>query len=189
MPTDRQHLFVASYLAKSNKTSAAIAAGYSRKCAASQGHRLMKDPWVIEQIAKGQTRLAKKLEITAEAVLQELAAIGFANIADFIDPPGCIRFKDLDRTKTAAVSEFIVDILRNDVVRTRIKLHDKRAALVDLARHLGLFKPAPLTPFEGPEEGADRETVPIRDDARTLLFALGIAMKAKADKDTDANAN
>lgn len=146
MPKPSRALFVAAYLVSPNQTEAAIAAGYSEKTAKQQGCRLMKDPWVAAEIAKGQAKLAKKYEITAERVLQELALLAFAPLGD-----------------------------------KHVSTSDKRAALVDLAKHLNLFKPALPDPFtDQPDD--DSPDVPIRDSARALLFALATAMKAKAGK-------
>jgi len=187
MLTDQKKLFVASYLQKPVGSEAAIAAGYSERTARSIAHRLLKEPEVAAAIEAGQGKLARKFEITTEAVLQELAAIGFANIADFLDGTGRINIKALDRAKLAAVSELIVDILPGDVVRTRIKLHDKRAALVDLGKHLGLFKPQ--APDLDPPDADDEFTnLPARVLARRILFLLQSQMRSGGGKAAPAAA-
>ncbi len=187
MLTEQQKLFVASYLQKPVGTDAAIAAGYSERTAASIANRLLKDPEIAAAIEAGQTKLARKFEITTDNVLQELAAIGFANIADFLDGTGRINIKALDRAKMAAVSELIVDILPGDVVRTRIKLHDKRGALVDLGKHLGLFKPQ--APDLDPPAADDEFTnLPARVLARRILFLLQSQMRPDGGKAASAAA-
>lgn len=177
MPTERMKRFVDAYMADPKGTPAAVAAGYSEKTAHAAATKLLKNPWVAAEIAKRQTKLAKKFEITADNVLQELAAIGFANIGDYLNATGRIDIKGLDRTKMAAVAELIVDILPGDVVRTRIKLHDKRAALVDLAKHLGLFRPT--TPFDDADGVPAEENTPMREVARELVLAFQLAMRGQ----------
>ena len=92
-------------------------------------------------------KAAARYEVTAERVIGELARIAFANISDFvrIGPDGELH-ADLDgcsRDETAALQEVSVEQRANDKAprsrRVKIKLADKRAALVDLGKHLGLF--------------------------------------------------
>ena len=96
-------------------------------------------------------RAAKRAEISIESVLLELAKIGFANIDDFIDvdPHSGVpltNFKKSSREQRAAISEVTVEefvVGRGDEARqvrkTKFKMADKRAALVDLGKHLGAF--------------------------------------------------
>src|ERR1700716_3093531 len=101
---DKQSRFVAEYLIDSNATQAAIRAGYSEKTAEQIGYQLLKKTSVAEAVAAGQRKVAAKLGVTAEAIVAELAKIGFAAVGD-----------------------------------EHVKTSDKRAALVDLGRHRGMF--------------------------------------------------
>lgn len=83
-----------------------------------------------------------------DAVLAELARIAFANPLDYlrIEPDGLCRIdlSNLDRDKAAAIDEIIVDHAEGRdgvtrVKRVRLKMADKRGALVDLGKHQGLF--------------------------------------------------
>lgn len=90
-----------------------------------------------------------KLAITKESVLGELAKIEFANMADYmtVGPDGAptLNFKDLTRDQAAALIEITVEEFRDgrtdarEVRRVKFKLADKKGALVDLGKHLGLF--------------------------------------------------
>src|SRR5262249_47012617 len=95
-------------------------------------------------------RAAARYDVTTERVVAELARIGFANIQDYIaiDRDGSPHFDlaAISRDQAAAIQEIIIDEYKDgkgedarDVKRVRLKLADKRAALVDLGRHLGLF--------------------------------------------------
>src|SRR5208283_714778 len=81
----------------------------------------------------------------------ELAKIGFANMQDYMgSTPGggpYLDFSKLTRDQAAALAEVTVDDFVDGrgenaraVKRVKFKLHDKRAALVDLGGHLGMFQ-------------------------------------------------
>jgi phage terminase small subunit len=99
--------------------------------------------------AQATERAIAKLAITKESVLGELAKIGFANMADYmtVGPDGAptLNFKDLTREQAAALIEITVEEFRDgrtdarEVRRVKFKLADKKGALVDLGKHLGLF--------------------------------------------------
>lgn len=103
-----------------------------------------------EREARGLERAAAKYQVSADRVVAELARLAFANSLDYwtTDSNGepQIDLSKVNRDKGAAISEIIVDTYMDgrsenarQVKRIRIKLHDKRAALVDLGKHLGLF--------------------------------------------------
>ena len=91
----------------------------------------------------------EKLAITKEAILSELAKIAFANMQDYmkVGPDGAptLNFKDLTRDQAAALVEITVEEFRDgrtdarEVRRVKFKLGDKKGALVDLGKHLGMF--------------------------------------------------
>ena len=152
----KQGLFVREYLIDLNATKAAERAGYSKRTAYSQGQRLLQHAAVRDEIQALMDKRATKLEITAERVLAELALIGFANMLDYIavgeNGAARVDLSKLTREQAAAINEITVEeftertgedgdgkpIFEN-VRRTKFKLSDKRAALVDLGRHLKLF--------------------------------------------------
>lgn len=147
----KQRRFVEEYLVDLNATAAAKRAGYTDSGAFQQGYRLLKNVEVAEAIAKAQERLAKKFEVKAERIIEELAKIGFANMQDYMivgangDP--VLNWAALTRDQAAALVEVTVDTYTEGkgddaerVKRVKFKLADKRAALVDLGKHLGLFE-------------------------------------------------
>jgi phage terminase small subunit len=149
--TPKKRRFVDEYLCDLNATQAAIRAGYSKKTAKQIGSRLLTYVDIQEAIAKRRDRLSEKLEITAERVLKELALIGFANMQDYMranaDGDPVLDFSQLTREQAAALSEVTVEAFKDgrgedarDVSKVKFKLSDKRAALVDIGRHLGMFK-------------------------------------------------
>lgn len=148
--TDRQAMFVREYLVDLNGSQAAIRAGYSPRTANRQASRLLSNADIAEAIAEAKKERADRVEITAQMVLRELGKIAFANMQDFMrvgengDP--FVDLSNLTRDQAAALGEFTVEDFTDgrgedarDVRRVKIKLNDKRAALVDIGRHLGMF--------------------------------------------------
>ena len=134
-----------------NGTRAAIAAGYTEKTAASQSSTLLRNPKVIALLEKFGRAALDRFEIKRERVLGELARLGFSNMADYItiDDGGraSIDLSRLTRDQAAAIQEITVEETgegkgkdRREVVRTKLKLANKRDALELLGRHLKLFE-------------------------------------------------
>lgn len=69
--TPKQARFVSEYLKDQNATQAAIRAGYSKATANQQGSRLLANVGVAAAVRKGQTKVAKKAEITVESLAAE----------------------------------------------------------------------------------------------------------------------
>lgn len=160
--TPKQRLFVAEYLIDLNATQAAIRAGYSADTAAQQGHENLRKPDIANAIFDAQQKRSERTQITQDMVLRELAKIGFADIRKAINwksslveeednPEGgdvlvvktivtnnveLIGSDDIDDDTAAAISE----ISQNATGGIKLKMHDKKGALVDIGRHLGMFK-------------------------------------------------
>ncbi|WP_374846658.1 terminase small subunit [Brucella ciceri] len=153
--TPKQERFVAEYLIDLNATQAAIRAGYSEKTAQQQGSRLLLNVLVQEAIAKGREKTAAKLEITKERIVEELAKIAFADIRKAVRwgkspidttsenaspnglgiyPVELVPSEEIEDEIAAAVSE--VSLTQTGI---KIKMHDKKAALVDIAKLLGFM--------------------------------------------------
>ena len=146
----KQAQFVREYLIDLNATQAAIRAGYSAKTAASIGQENLTKPEIDAAIAIAMERRAERTEITADRVLRELAKIGFSNMPDYVTVGGngdpFVDLRALDREQAAAIQEVTVEDFKDgrgadarDVRRIKFKLADKRAALVDIGKHLGMF--------------------------------------------------
>ena len=160
--TAKQRAFVREYLIDLNATQAATRAGYSAKTAYSQGERLLKNVEIDRAISVAMKEREKRTEVTADRVLKELSKIGFADIRKVVkwesalvteedNPEGgdvaiiknivtnqvqIVASEDIDDETAAAIAE----ISQTSNGGVKIKLHDKRAALVDMGRHLGMFK-------------------------------------------------
>lgn len=148
-----RRLFVDEYLIDLNATQAAIRAGYSAKTAASQGERLLRDPDIKRAIAGRMKAREARTEITQDKVIRELARIGFSDIRKAVkwgntevrplDGDGSVLIPyhglalissdEIDDDTAAAIAE--VSEGRNGL---KVKMHDKKSALLELVKHLGL---------------------------------------------------
>jgi phage terminase small subunit len=111
---------------------------------------LMKDN-IANALAERRAKISSKLEVTAERVIAELAALGFANIADFCreNEDGTLAVDTdalLDPARAAAITQVDVQTAADGAQSIKIKLADKKAALVELGKHLGLFNERPEPP-------------------------------------------
>ena len=125
----------------------------STAVAASKQARL---PAVANRIAEIQQQIVVKTDISAQRVLEELAKIGFASYGDFlkIDEFGrsTVDVKSLTKDQLAAISEMEIVTKDDGSQRIKVKLHDKRAALMDIGKHLGMFRDK--VEISGPDGGA-----------------------------------
>lgn len=137
--TPKQERFVDEYLVDLNATAAAKRAGYSEKSASRIAIELLNKTHVSAAIQARRDKLRGKLEITQEAVLQELASIAFANGTDFVTVTGagllCVKAtSEVPKNKLPAIAG-----IKYSQLGIEIKLHDKVRALELLGKHLGVF--------------------------------------------------
>lgn len=159
--TAKQQRFVDEYLIDLNATQAAIRTGYSKKTAQVQSARLLSNVMVSAAVAKGMESRSTRTGITQDMVLRELAKIGFSDIRkvvrwgetmvrmvdgeeecaeDMVPYHGLalIDSTEIDDDTAGAIAE-----VSQGKEGLKVKLHDKKGALVDIGRHLGMFAPTP----------------------------------------------
>jgi len=140
--TQRQCLFVTEYLVDFNARQAAIRAGYPPASAANRGYELLHfcAP-VMQRVEAALAERERRTLVAADRVLKEIARIAFADIRRYLaEGPDGITVRPLAQLSdddAAAVAE-IRGAGQTSGPRG-VKLHDKRAALELLARHLGLI--------------------------------------------------
>lgn len=91
-----------------------------------------------------------RTEVRADQVIAELVHLAFANALDYVtigeDGEPFYDLSRLTRDQGSAVAEITLDTLKTGdrdpvlTTRTRVKLHPKLPALLELGKHLGLFK-------------------------------------------------
>ena len=128
--------FIAEYLIDMNATQAAIRAGYSPKSAHVQGSRLLKNAVIADAIAEGLERLASKLEVTAERVLQERARLAFYNPMRLAGVQTIEQLRALDEDTQRAIQA--IDV--SPTGELRIRGADKDKSLTALEKHLGMYR-------------------------------------------------
>lgn len=140
----RQESFCQKYVIHLNGTKAATQAGYSKKTAQEQASRLLSNVMIQNRISELQKEISERNKIKADDVIQELKALAFWSINDFVSDGN--KVKDLSKQKRS-INKPVVGIKTkteyNEFGQTttvELKLADKRASLVDLGRHLGIFK-------------------------------------------------
>lgn len=110
--------------------------GASRESAESAGPRLFGNVRVQAALTEVKAKLADRVHVTPQRIVEELAAIGFARMRTFVTwgPEGMTLMPDetLSLFDSAAVSEVRQTVTQHGG-SLGIKLHDKKAALDKLA--------------------------------------------------------
>ena len=148
----RKDQFAREYLLDLNSQQAAVRCGYSKRSAAQQGSRLLKDVKIKAEIDREMALRSQKTGISAQRVVQELARIGLADVRDVMswDAAGVTFIPSADlsddaargiqsvksRERTSVDNEGNASV----VVELEVKMHPKEPALNLLARHLGMLK-------------------------------------------------
>lgn len=194
-----KHEAFAQGLAKGLSASEAyVAAGYkeSRSAASRLSANVNIQKRVEEIVQKVSERLIEKTAITKERVAEELAKIAFLDIREAVRwgkspldttsenaspnglgiyPVELVPSEIISDDAAAAVSE--VSLTQTGV---KIKMHDKRAALMDLAKLMGFVtdKHEHTGRDGGPIETKDVSAEALIDEAKRLgipVEALGLA--------------
>ncbi len=136
--TKKQKRFVEEYLVDLNATQAAIRAGYKPGTAYSIGSENLKKPEIKAAIDKAMAERSRRTGVNQDRILLELARIGFAKITDVVDLKtgkikDCVSEDDLACIQSLKIKpgEFGTE--------REIKMYDKKSALVELGKHLGMF--------------------------------------------------
>jgi len=149
-----------------NCSSAYETAGYQPN--SSNAARLIGRPYIRKRIdqllaenADADRKAVEAHGVEKHKVIEELSKIGFANFFDFLsvddDEQVTVDLMQINRDQGAAIREFVVEYTDPDangrryLKSARVRLSDKRLALADLARHLGMFPGQRLAEPEPPE--------------------------------------
>jgi phage terminase small subunit len=142
--SEQQVCFCDEYLVSFNAYRSAISAGYSENTA--RKGELLHYPKIQEYLRMKMQQRSERMEITHDMILREYAKIAFSSMANYYDFRGDIKpVVELTETEMAAISYIeTANIAEPDgyiVGRvTKIKLHNKMAALDKIAKHLGFFE-------------------------------------------------
>lgn len=153
--TAKQAQFVKEYMIDLNATAAATRAGYSKRSAEVEGARLLRNAKVEVEIAKVMLERSERTQITADQVLKELWHIATDDIRNYLDfrtekvlvgydaqgkPVSdyktIVNLQDSNNVDTRSISE--ISIGKDG--QFKFKMYCKDNALVQVGKHLGMFK-------------------------------------------------
>jgi len=138
--TDKQRVFVESYLVCWNATEAALLAGYSPDSAYSIGWENLRKP----EIRKVVDLRLTEYKMGADEVLARLSFQASGSLADFIDEDGYIDILQARRAgKLGLLKKVKVTKkkqgMETTITKVEVELHDQQTALTWLGKHHGLF--------------------------------------------------
>lgn len=203
--TPKQEAFCRAYIETGNASEAYRRAydAEAMKSTAIQSNakNLLRRTPIARRVDELRANLNKRHEITIDRAMQELAKIGFANMMDYVSidemgRPFC-DLSRLTRDQAAAIHEAQFDtVLSSDpdaieaaepkedgtarkkvtVLKAKIKLSDKRAALETIIKQLGGFEKDNRQKGEAAGEAAAR-TMSDLETARRVAFAMARTLK------------
>lgn len=182
--TPKQAAFVEQYLVDLNATQAAIRAGYSRRSARAIGQENLTKPDVQAAITAAQQARSERVSVTADRVLEELAALAFTNLRDVatwgaeggldlrasddLAPAEAAALREVKLTRTTYRNK---DGGETERETREVKMHDKLQAVVQIGKHLGMW-PSKVE-HSGPNGGAIELTAQVSalpdEDLRALV--------------------
>lgn len=135
--TAKQRAFCQEYLVDLNATQAAIRAGYSEASAYSIGQENLTKPEIQASVQILMNKRAKRVEVNADRVLEELCAMAFYDPADLADIE-IHEPKDIKKLPEK-VRRCIIGWSWDKAGNFTLKLSAKTPQLDMLGRHLKLF--------------------------------------------------
>ena len=140
--TDRMIKFCEEYPKDMNATRSAIRAGYAEKGAAVQGCYLLKLTKIQLRIKEMNSARMKRLDITTDNVIKEIALIAFSNINNIATwNKSSVTLRDSGRltNNDTACIQSIEEKIGQYGNALKVKLYDKPQALVLLCRYLNIL--------------------------------------------------
>jgi len=130
------------YVVSGSLTEALRKAGFNPSaCAGLAGRLKERYPEMLDAVRARRLEIARSINLTHESVFMELARLAFSDMTRAVSwgPDGVVLVDSdmLDEDTRAAIQEVSVDAEG----RTKLKLHDKKSALVDLGKFMGMAQP------------------------------------------------
>jgi phage terminase small subunit len=116
--TPKQQRFCYEYMIDLNATKSAIRAGYSERTANKIASELLKNKEIKEKIEQLKEEQQKKLEITLDTVLKEIAVIAFSPLG---------KIKTSDKLKALIT---LTDFLNNPY-KELSNIYDDKVIIID----------------------------------------------------------
>jgi phage terminase small subunit len=133
--------FLKAYISNGhNSAAAARSAGYSERSAPQTGSALLKHPDIAAELARLQSKTEKKLELTANRLMEELSHLAYLDPADLYDPVTgkLLAVKDMPEGARRAIA----GIEENEKF-TKVRLASKLGSIELAAKLLGILRQDP----------------------------------------------
>lgn len=138
-------IFVQEYLVDFNGKQAymRVYPNASGETAQSSSSVLLAREDIQKAIEEGTQDKIKRVRVTQDKVLNELGLLAFSDMRNYVDfGPVGVTLKEMSQMPpelTRAIAKVSHNLGVEGGGSVEFKLHDKRPALVDIGKHLGLF--------------------------------------------------
>ncbi len=144
--TPKQAQFCKEYIVDLNATQAYIRAGYSARSAEVESFKALRIPKIKAEIQRLMEIRSKKVELTAESVLEEIKKVAFLDIREGFNDDGTMKqpkdWSDDFAKGVTSLKARIEKVAGSDDEFAEIKelrTNDKLRALELCGKHLKLF--------------------------------------------------
>ncbi len=122
---------------------------WKRKAQDNAAYALLQNREILGRLEELRQKEAKKSEITRERILEELAKVGFSNLADCHSDWGeVLDFDKLTPEQKASIKSISVRKVKLDtgeeIENIHIEMHDKIKALERICKMLGFDSPTEI---------------------------------------------
>lgn len=170
--TPKQRLFVREYVKDFNATQAAIRAGYSKKTAASQGERLLRNVDIQGQVKAILNSKEDEAEADRKLVLDSLRTIIKSKVTDYAQFQG-ERMRISDTEDLSEEQKYALGEMKEKTTQhggsLSFKLGNREQCLQLLGKHRGMFVDKLDLTTQGEKITADS---PLTDEERAELERL-----------------
>ncbi len=149
LKNSKHERFSQLYIISLNGTKAYLEVYGKVKGARVSASKLLAKTNVANRIIELKEKRSKKLEITQDMVLRELAILAFSDfrdygqiVAELATPEGRLKlkmFRNMKKGATKAIKS-ISEHITKDGIQIKFKLHGKEKPLELLGKHVDLFK-------------------------------------------------
>lgn len=178
MRAERVNLALAEWVTSGSRISAFVRAGYTPNLANNAANRICKrHPGVVEEVQRRRVALRERVELNQEAIIFELARLGFSRADRAItwkDGQAVLADSDaIDDDTLAAIQEVSVD----GDGKMKLKFYDKKSALVDLGKFLGMAQPGDVGALLAAVRGEAIEDKTPKMDKRELARRAALLIR------------
>ena len=144
----KEEIFCYRYALHNNGAKAAREAGYAEDSARVTATKILSKPYILEKIDEIKKENFKKLDISGERVLIEIAKLAFVNPQDFYNSDGTLKpVNEIEINEAACIQSLEIEEItfgrgknKKSVGRnTKMKLYSKLNALKLLGDYNVLF--------------------------------------------------